>query len=169
VAPQSEMAAALRGLEKSTCPTRCETCDRRRAALGECSEWINSKRLAIYEPRLSFDCAAWDVTTTTRSNYEAEARAAFERQLRFYCNLLEEDARRARFEQTPEKRNPDHYRWLARNYCLGETPAHLWRSLLRNPKRRHPDEPTRRAVEKAIHDTARVLGLSLHKPKKMRT
>ena len=105
----------------------------------------------IFELRLFFNHAAWDVTADTRAGYEAAARAAFERVLSLYCDRVERDARDlAFFEPTPEKRNPEHYRWLVGYQAYG------WsvNAIADATGKDHA------GVHRAIHHTARELGLT---------
>lgn len=111
---------------------------------------------------LRFELRTWDFTDSTRETFEAQARAAFEQALHDYCDDAERKARDLNFERVPEKRNPEHFRWLARYQVKGESAGDIWRSL-------NGDSRSRRAVEKAIRDTASDIGLTLLQPKNMRT
>jgi hypothetical protein len=116
-------------------------------------------RLVVLGPAklkpLSFTHRAWEPTMSLRASFESVARTSFENALTAYCNNVERQTRASGFEPTPEKRSYEHYRWLAQHQVKGESPAQIWRSL---PK---GDTRSRRAVEKAIHEIAAEIGLTL--------
>jgi hypothetical protein len=82
------------------------------------------------------------------------ARARFEKEFNQYLNDIKNRA--SHFGQAPEKRNPEHYRWLARYQVKGESTVAIWQSL-NNDDRRYA------AVKKAIRETAMEIGLSRRK------
>ena len=101
-----------------------------------------------------------DLRTTTRADYEAGIRVAFDRNLRGYCDFMEQSARSSGLEKRDSKRNDEHYDWLAR-CLLGESQANIWRSALRNTRYRQRGDPSRQAVRQAIRKTADELGLDI--------
>jgi hypothetical protein len=125
------------------------------AKMGDLPIFLISMTLPPAPASFAFEHAGWDVGLSTRRAFESETRTAFETALRQYCDGMETRAQAHGFDKSREQRSLEHYRWLARFQVNGESPAAIWRSL---PAR---DNRTRRAVEKAIRDTARRIGLTL--------
>jgi hypothetical protein len=94
----------------------------------------------------------WHRGTSTRAAAEAAARAVFEYTMRDSFDNEERQARAEGLEKAP-KRNPEHYRWLARYQCKGESTVSIWKSL-------NGDRRTYEAVKKAIRETAVEIGLT---------
>jgi len=67
----------------------------------------------ISAPPLRVEVSPWDITESTRSSFEKQAREQFESTLVEYCDQLEAAARSAGYVRTKERRNSDHFRWLA--------------------------------------------------------
>jgi hypothetical protein len=105
-------------------------------------------------PWFVFEDPPWDPNLYSRGTFEAAVRNRFEQSLREYCDRVLAEARAQGLVKTEEKRNPDHYFWLAQYQVSQKSPADQWRSLPQGESR------TRRAVEKAIRETARELGLT---------
>jgi hypothetical protein len=101
-------------------------------------------RLPAYRPQLQ--TRAWYLDSTQKL-------------LEKYCTEVERVMGDAGLKPTPVKRIDQHFEWLARYQIKGESPADIWRSLPQG------DNRGRRAVEKAIHDTARAIGLTSRKAK----
>lgn len=105
--------------------------------------------------RLAPDLGSWNPTRESRAEFQANAKVQFELILDQYCDAVETQAIRAGLKRTREKRSFAHFYWLARFQVHGETPAHIWRF---DPARH---QGSRRAVEKAIKDLARLIELTL--------
>jgi hypothetical protein len=103
---------------------------------------------------LRVEASAWDVTGSTRSTFEELAREQFERTPGEYCEQLEAAARSAGYVRTKERRNPDHFRWLA-SYQV----CRFSRSAIADAIGFH-----RQAVQYAIRGLAREIGLTLRPP-----
>jgi hypothetical protein len=118
---------------------------------------------SVEVPALEIYFGDWQFATQHRAGFEAFARQLFERRLKQYCVQVERLA--TGFQLTPEKRQPEHFAWLARAAVKGERPADIWKSLgppgVRAGKRTLATRGglIRRAVEKAISDTASQIGL----------
>jgi hypothetical protein len=114
------------------------------------SEWF--KEFAQFcgvvscDTRPELEALTWDPSRITWANFEQELSA--------YRNRIEASVSAQGFEKTPDKRNPEHHRWLARYQVKGKSVADIWRSL-------NGDNRTSRAVEKAVQDTADDIGLTL--------
>jgi hypothetical protein len=106
-------------------------------------------------PPFSFSKGRWDPTGERRAVYEAHARQSFDAALKNHLDAAEKEARARGLRRTPEKREAEHFAWLARVYLNGETPAQVWRSLPRGDRR------SRRAVEQAIKRLAKFIGTDL--------
>jgi hypothetical protein len=110
---------------------------------------------------IPLEISRWDPTKTTWEIYEkyflGECRKAA-------CNYrydVEAEATAQGFKKTIAKRNPEHCLWLARYQIKGERISDIWHSKLKNGKRRNKGEITYNAVDKAIRDSARAIGLTL--------
>jgi hypothetical protein len=109
----------------------------------------------LVQASFPFEHPAWDPTMDTRTEFEKSAKDLFQKSLGAYCDLVEAAAIDQGLRKTRSKRTPEHYRWLARFQVKGESPADIWRSLPTG------DSRSRRAVEKAIQEAARDIGLTL--------
>ena len=76
-------------------------------------------------PRPELKLRPWDPTLLTRSDYEDEVRSIIDRQIARYLDEVEERARAAGLIKTPERREPEHFYWLARYQIKGERPAEI--------------------------------------------
>jgi len=101
------------------------------------------------------DLASWNPTRQTREDFEANARAGFDLVLKNYCETIESQAAGTGLKRTPKKRSREHFYWLARFQVRGDKPAQIWRF--------HPVQHrgSQRAVEKAIKELAKFIGLTL--------
>jgi hypothetical protein len=100
------------------------------------------------------DLGKWNSVEQPRKDFEVQTRNWFEFALQQYCDGVEAQAISAGLSRTPEKRSIDHFYWLARVQVKSERPADIWRY---NPAR---SRGSRRAVEKAISDLAKFIGLT---------
>jgi hypothetical protein len=96
----------------------------------------------------------WDITESTRSTFEKQAREQFEGKLTGYCEELEERARSAGFIRTKELRNADHFRWLA-----GYQVCRFSRNAIADAV-----GVRRNAIQYAINGLAKEIELSLRPP-----
>ena len=93
----------------------------------------------------------WDPTEESR----LDARRRILAWVDWRLDQIEEAARAAGAVPPPVKRTgDDHFRWLARYHVKGESFAAIARDVNR----------TRQTIAGAIHDTAALIGLSLHEP-----
>ena len=83
---------------------------------------------------------------------DRDTRTRFKRELDEYNDNIKKRA--ARFDKTPEKRNPEHYHWLALNQIKGKSAAAIADSL------NNGDRRSREAVKKAIRELRKELGLT---------
>lgn len=104
---------------------------------------------------LSFVLEGWLPSDEGLAQFERRVRAQFEAQLASYCDKVNHQALALGYVPTPARREADpHLTWLARFQVKRESPADIWRSF-------EGDNRTRRAFEKAIRETATLLGLTL--------
>lgn len=103
----------------------------------------------------------WDYTAISYSQFEDHILARVKQKLSEYRIRAETEARGRGLTKTVEKREPEHYKWLVRHVVKDEPIFQIWRSLLRNRKKRQPGEPSRQSVRQAIERTAVEIGLSL--------
>ena len=75
------------------------------------SFWVGAAPIRAQPLRV--EASSWDITGNTRSSFEKQAREQFERTLGEYCDQLEAAAHTAGYVRTKERRNADHFRWLA--------------------------------------------------------
>jgi hypothetical protein len=108
------------------------------------------------EHRLVIDFGAWSVTQLTKIKFREECQIRFDRELNLFVDKVEQLAVDAGMERTREKREEDHFYWLARYLVKGETTAEIHRF---SPKMQNS---SRRAITKAIFTLAADLDLPLH-------
>jgi predicted DNA-binding transcriptional regulator AlpA len=77
--------------------------------------------------RVDFD--GWDLTEKLRTVFEAEVGKRFEAELRKYCDDRARDARAAGYVETRERRNPDHFAWLACYQVCRMSPSAIAKAL----------------------------------------
>jgi hypothetical protein len=100
---------------------------------GEQFSWDALGRRASSEERaaqpfhdhLEIDCGFWAVTQQTRKEFERQCGSAPKRVLKTYCDRIEQQALGAGMERTPEKREFDHFHWLARRVVHGESASYM--------------------------------------------
>ena len=141
-----------------------------------CLEWAWAEKLAVWwaQERKQFgvvqtfwfgpppiraqplrvEASPWDITGSTRSSFEKQAREQFERTLGEYCDQLEAAARSAGYVRTKERRNPDHFRWL-----VGYQVCRFSQNAIADAIGVY-----RQAVQYAISGLAREIGLTLRPP-----
>jgi hypothetical protein len=107
------------------------------------------------EHRLKIDFGAWPITQWTRKRFLEECQRIFDRAANAFCDDVESMAEADGMERTHEKRELDHFLWLARNLVKGETADHIKRFSSKSEKL------SLRAIRKAITTLARELDLSL--------
>jgi hypothetical protein len=123
--------------------------------------WAAAQNSPNRAPSIHFECPGWDCTSETRQEFEARVLKYAEQALREDRDGADRKARAVGLELVSEKRNPEHFNWLARYQCRNESVAKIWKSLLKNPRKRGPGEPSRQSVRQAIERTATEIGLTL--------
>ncbi len=73
--------------------------------------WLQPPPLKCASLRVDFEC--WDITEKLRPAFEAEVHKRFEAELQKYCDDHVREARVAGYVETRERRNPDHFAWVA--------------------------------------------------------
>lgn len=111
------------------------------------------------DQHLSIDFGSWPLTQRTRKEFEGECEGIFKRKLEMFCDRIEQQAEAAGMERTPEKREFDHFYWLARRTVLGESAAHMKRFTA------GLENISIRAINKAVNELARDLDLNLGRPR----
>lgn len=107
--------------------------------------------VAPLPPKLPLNFEPWDITRQSPAEFEAQVV----NHLKDYFERVEAKGRALGFVQTPDKRNRDHFVWLARFHVKGERTVDIWRSVPCG------DTRGRRAFEMAIRRTAKEIGLTL--------
>jgi hypothetical protein len=110
----------------------------------------------IEKSSFQFEDEGWDYTTVPYAQFEDRILAQVKQKLSEYRINAENEAAAHGLPKTTEKRERVHYRWLARYQVKGESATDIWGSLQNGEKRATP-----RAIQKAIHDTAESIGLTL--------
>lgn len=107
------------------------------------------------EHRLRVEFGFWPLTMMTRREFRDECERVLEIKFKDFCDQIEELALSAGMEHTREKREMDHFLWLARYQVKGQTAAEI--------KRFSPgmEGVTTDAITKAIRALARELELPL--------
>jgi hypothetical protein len=104
---------------------------------------------------LVIDFGAWPVTQITRRKFREQCQSIFEREFDLFIKEIEQLALDSGMERTREKREDDHFIWLARHLVKGETAADIHRFSAKMAN------SSGRAVTKAIATLARELDLPL--------
>lgn len=107
------------------------------------------------EHRLTIDFGLWPITRMTRSEFRDECARVLEFKFKEFCDQIEQLALSVGMERTREKRELDHFLWLARHQVKGQTAAEI--------KRFTPgmERITTDAITKAIRVLVRELELPL--------
>jgi len=107
---------------------------------------------------LSVSVPGWLVFNEAESAFRGRAVQQFKQELEGYIERARTAAKGHGAVPTIVKGTEfdEHLTWLARFVSKGERPADIWKSLPLGDNRQ------RRAVEKAIRDTADLIGLTLH-------
>ena len=115
------------------------------------SEWMDVD--AFRSCQFTFSFRPWRYFFETETEYEADLKTSFQKQLKQHLEAAERNAvKEFGLSRTKTKREKDYFYWLARRF-FGETAADIARSM--------PKGLTPRAVEKAIKLLADYLQLSL--------
>jgi hypothetical protein len=69
---------------------------------------------------LMFPPQVWEFERETRRRFETRVIGEFRRALTAYCDAMEKRAESEGLLRTPERRNEDHFFWLARNRIKGQ-------------------------------------------------
>ena len=111
--------------------------------------------------RFAFMHPGWEPSAglTTRDKAAENMRAAFEAKLSAYLDRLEGQAAAMGMERAPEKRNPEHFEWLAQYQAGGRSISELARMIpAKKSPERHADRST---VKHAVKQCADLIGLPL--------
>jgi len=85
---------------------------------------------------LRFEADGWEIEREDRRSFEARVTKQFRGALKAYGDENEQRAERAGLLRTPERRNKDHFFWLARHQVRGEKFADIARNTVDlTPKR----------------------------------
>lgn len=111
------------------------------------------------DQHLSIDFGSWPVTQRTRKEFEEECESLLKQKLKTFCDRIEQQAQAGGMERTREKREFDHFYWLARRLVHGESAAYMknFTAGLENI--------SVRAINKAVNELARDLELNLGRPR----
>ena len=141
-------------------PGYVESCDRIAAG-----EPVDPRLADVEDPARSRTLLVYKPTAETRAKFEARVRdywtylrESFEQRLRTYCDEREAAMRSKGLKEAPAKNGDDHFRWLARYQCGGEST-----SAIAKTKGAVRDRTT---VVEAVHATAKIIGLTLRVPAK---
>jgi hypothetical protein len=107
------------------------------------------------DQRLKIDFGSWPLTQQTKLVFRQECQRIINRELNAFCNSLEKQAVAAGMERTHEKRQFDHFQWLARRLIKGERISDIQRSLETFVR------ITPRAIGKATNELAGELGIDI--------
>jgi hypothetical protein len=119
---------------------------------------------------LRLEIEGWIVTEETRSEFETKAHERFNENLRNYSEEREAEAKEGKYVRTLERRNPDHFYWLA-GYQVCRWSASKIADALDEPGSgstesyssppSNEERPMRRGVEQKIRELAKTIGLKL--------
>jgi hypothetical protein len=112
-------------------------------------------------PRLLIDLEGWPYTQATRTEFESQAREFCESEIKKYCARMEKRASAEGLVRTSEKRNFDHFDWLARYQAGKQSYAEIWNGLKNHSASAAPD--TRQGIEMAITRLAKEIELTLRR------
>jgi hypothetical protein len=130
--------------------------------------WAGAPPLEHIPFQLEFD--GWDRTEKIRADFETEVRERFEAALSNYCDERESEAEAAGYIRTRERRNPEHFYWLAGYQVCGWSAGRIADALDEpgsrsyesdSPPPTNEERPKRRGVERRIRELAETIGLTL--------
>ena len=104
--------------------------------------------------RLVIDCGFWPITQLTRKEFKGQCQRLFEEKFKEFCHAVEVKAK-AGMKRTREKREHDHFVWLARHLVKGEKAGDIKRFSA------NLEKTSVRAINKAITALARELELPI--------
>lgn len=107
------------------------------------------------ERRLTIEFGFWPITRMTRSEFRDECERVLEVKFKEFCDEIEKLALSVGMERTREKREMDHFLWLARYQVKGQTAAEI-KSFTPGMERITTD-----AITRAIRALAKELELPL--------
>jgi hypothetical protein len=109
---------------------------------------------APLEPAAFAPTVLWQPDNEPRAKFMRRALVQFRDELSTFCDEVEARALEAGYVRIPERgRIEEHLNWLVRCQVKCEKPAEIWKSYKRDPR-------SRRAFEKAIEQTAELIGLT---------
>lgn len=116
-------------------------------------------KAASFAPTVS-----WRPGEESRAEFVRRALTQIHKELDAFCNQVEAHALENGYIRVARRGQiQQHLSWLVRYQVKRERPADIWRSLLRNLRYRQKGELTRDAIDKAVRDTARIIGLTRRK------
>jgi hypothetical protein len=107
------------------------------------------------EHRLTIEFGFWPLTTMTRTEFRDRCRQVLETRLEEFCDQIDTLACATGMERTREKRELDHFLWLARYQVKGQSAAEIKRFTAGMGR------VTTDAITKAIRALAKELELPL--------
>src|SRR5580704_10963074 len=107
------------------------------------------------EHRLAIEFGFWPITRMTRSEFRDECGRVLEVKFKEFCDHIEKLAISDGMERTPEKREMDHFLWLARYQVKGQNATEIKKFT---PGMEHI---TTDAITRAIRALAKELELPL--------
>jgi hypothetical protein len=107
----------------------------------------------------SFTHPGWEPSAgfTTRAEAAQAMRVIFEAELSTYLDDMEAAAVAIGMQRSPEKRNPEHFMWLARYQVEGHSYHHLAKNVVYRD---------RKSVAEGVQQVAGAIGLPLREPSK---
>ena len=120
-------------------------------ALKERAEAQELAAQPFQDQRLVIDCGFWPITQLTRKEFKEQCQHLFEEKFKEFCDAAEVKAKAAGMKRTREKREHDHFVWLARHLVRGEKAGDIKRFSA------NLEKTSVRAINKAITALAREL------------
>jgi len=117
----------------------------------ETSEWVHQHSFPRFH-ELKFDFGGWSMVLQTWNDFEASARASFEKCLTEYRKEAELAATLGGLVRTKTKRRTEHFLWLARRVLKQQRPSEM---------ARFSANVTADSVRKATTRLAKEIGLTL--------
>ncbi len=113
----------------------------------------------VFRDPLNIDFGFWATTQQIRKEFEEQCESVLNRELKTFCDRIEQQAPAAGMERTPEKREFDHFYWLARRVVHGESASYMKRFTA------SLENVSIRAINKAVNELARDLELTIGRPR----
>lgn len=126
-----------------------------------------SYELAFAAEELAFAPAlpAWQPWLASRAEARALIEASFQRQMAAYLDRVERLCAERGVRKKAQKRQPEHFRWLALYQCAGLEMHDVAATL---PEGEHAIEDPSKTARKGVRSAARLIGLPLRPGRKGR-